>query len=185
MKVARRGGTVMNAVLEYEDCAALATRHQAAVRDVHAAAVNAYFQQRERVQVMSTEQPQPESSPTTAPTLPAAAPAEDLRVGIEEFLKLDLRAARVLAAERVPKSRKLLKLEVDLGHERRTLVAGIAEAYEPEALVGRVVAVVANLKPAIVMGVESNGMILAASTPGGLPIVVEFEKEPPLGARIK
>ena len=137
---------------------------------------------------MSTEQPQPESSPSTAPTLPAeppAAPAQDLRVGIEEFLKLDLRAARVLAAERVPKSRKLLKLEVDLGDERRTLVAGIAEAYEPEALVGRVVAVVANLKPAIVMGVESNGMILAASTPGGLPIVVGFEKEPPLGARIK
>jgi methionyl-tRNA synthetase len=106
-------------------------------------------------------------------------------VGIEEFLKLDLRAARVLAAERVPKSRKLLKLEVDLGDERRTLVAGIAEAYEPETLVGRVVAVVANLKPATVMGVESNGMILAASTPGGLPIVVGFEKEPPLGARIK
>jgi methionyl-tRNA synthetase len=137
---------------------------------------------------MSTEQPPAESSPSTAPRLPAeppAAPAQDLRVGIEEFLKLDLRAARVLAAERVPKSRKLLKLEVDLGDERRTLVAGIAEAYEPEALVGRVVAVVANLKPAIVMGVESNGMILAASTPGGLPIVVGFEKEPPLGARIK
>jgi methionyl-tRNA synthetase len=137
---------------------------------------------------MSTEQPQAESSPSTAPPLPAeppAAPAQDLRVGIEEFLKLDLRAARVLAAERVPKSRKLLKLEVDLGDERRTLVAGIAEAYEPEALVGRVVAVVANLKPAIVMGVESNGMMLAASTPGGLPIVVGFEKEPPLGARIK
>jgi len=137
---------------------------------------------------MSTEQPQGESSPSTAPPLPAeppAAPAQDLRVGIEEFLKLDLRAARVLAAERVPKSRKLLKLEVDLGDERRTLVAGIAEAYEPEALVGRVVAVVANLKPAIVMGVESNGMILAASSPGGLPIVVGFEKEPPLGARIK
>jgi methionyl-tRNA synthetase len=137
---------------------------------------------------MSTEQPPAEFSPSTAPPLPAeppAAPAHDLRVGIEEFLKLDLRAARVLAAERVPKSRKLLKLEVDLGDERRTLVAGIAEAYEPEALVGRVVAVVANLKPAIVMGVESNGMILAASTPGGLPIVVGFEREPPLGARIK
>jgi len=137
---------------------------------------------------MSTEEWHPESSPSTAPPLPAEspeAPAQDPRVGIEEFLKLDLRAARVLAAERVPKSRKLLKLEVDLGGERRTLVAGIAEAYEPEALVGRVVAVVANLKPATVMGVESNGMILAASAPGGLPIVVGFEKEPPLGARIK
>ena len=130
-----------------------------------------------------------------APITPAAAAApdapatpavpQDPRVGIDEFLKLDLRAARVVAAERVPKSRKLLKLEVDLGTERRTLVAGIAEAYEPEALVGRVIAMVANLKPATVMGVESNGMILAASAPGGLPIVVGFEKEPPLGARIK
>jgi methionyl-tRNA synthetase len=134
-----------------------------------------------------------DESPT--PTTPGAAAApdapatpavpQDARVGIEEFLKLDLRAARVMAAERVPKSRKLLKLEVDLGTERRTLVAGIAEAYEPEALVGRVVAMVANLKPAVVMGVESNGMILAATAPGGLPIVVSFEKEPPLGARIK
>jgi methionyl-tRNA synthetase len=115
----------------------------------------------------------------------AAAPPEDPRVGIEDFLKLDLRVARVVAAERVPKSRKLLKLEVDLGTERRTLVAGIAEAYEPEALVGRVIGMVANLKPATVMGVESNGMILAASAPGGLPVVVSFDKEPPLGARIK
>ena len=125
--------------------------------------------------------------PAPAPAGPAAPPAapEPERVGIEEFLKLDLRAARVVAAERVPKSRKLLKLEVDLGTERRTLVAGIAEAYEPEALVGRVIAMVANLKPATVMGVESNGMILAASAPGGLPIVVSFDKEPPLGARIK
>jgi len=106
-------------------------------------------------------------------------------VGIEEFLKLDLRVARVVAAERVPKSRKLLKLEVDLGSERRTLVAGIAEAYEPEALVGRVIGMVANLRPATVMGVESNGMILAASGPGGLPVVVSFDKEPPLGSRIK
>jgi methionyl-tRNA synthetase len=137
---------------------------------------------------MSTEQPPPEASPLAEPAIAAetpAAPVEDTRVGIEEFLKLDLRTARVVAAERVPKSRKLLTLEVDLGHERRTLVAGIAEAYEPDALIGRVVAIVANLKPATVMGVESNGMILAASAPGGLPIVVGFEKEPPLGVRIK
>jgi len=122
-----------------------------------------------------------------APDGPAAAPPvpELERVGIEDFLKLDLRAARIVAAERVPKSRKLLKLEVDLGTERRTLVAGLAEAYEPDALVGRVIGMVANLKPATVMGVESNGMILAASAPGGLPIVVSFDKEPPLGARIK
>jgi methionyl-tRNA synthetase len=127
--------------------------------------------------------PAPAAAPSAAPAPPAAPLPE--RVGIEDFLKLDLRVARVVAAERVPKSRKLLKLDVDLGTERRTLVAGIAEAYEPETLVGRVIAVVANLKPAIVMGVESNGMILAASAPGGLPVVVSFDKEPPLGARIK
>jgi methionyl-tRNA synthetase len=123
------------------------------------------------------------ADPSAAPPPPAAPLPE--RVGIEDFLKLDLRVARVAAAERVPKSRKLLKLEADLGTERRTLVAGIAEAYEPEALVGRVIGMVANLKPAVVMGVESNGMILAASGPGGLPVVVSFDKEPPLGARIK
>jgi methionyl-tRNA synthetase len=121
---------------------------------------------------------------TAAPPPPVAAPQPE-QVGIEDFLKLDLRVARVVAAERVPKSRKLLKLEVDLGTERRTLVAGIAEAYEPEALVGRIIGMVANLKPAVVMGVESNGMILAASAPGGVPVVVSFDKEPPLGARIK
>jgi len=127
----------------------------------------------------------PSVNPPVSGPAPAAADAQPERVGIEEFLKLDLRVARVVAAERVPKSRKLLKLEVDLGDERRTLVAGIAEAYEPEALVGRVIGMVANLKPAVVMGVESNGMILAASAPGGLPVIVSFDKEPPLGARIR
>ena len=135
-----------------------------------------------------------DETPSANPSVPAPAPGEPPaaspapepeRVGIEEFLKLDLRVARVVAAERVPKSRKLLKLEVDLGSERRTLVAGIADAYEPEALVGRVIGMVANLRPATVMGVESNGMILAASAPGGLPVVVSFDKEPPLGSRIR
>jgi methionyl-tRNA synthetase len=138
---------------------------------------------------MSADDTPSAGTPVPAPAPvepPAASPApEPERVGIEDFLKLDLRVARVIAAERVAKSRKLLKLEVDLGSERRTLVAGIAEAYEPEALVGRVIGMVANLKPATVMGVESNGMILAASAPGGLPVVVSFDKEPPLGSRIK
>ena len=125
--------------------------------------------------------PAPQAPVESAP----APPAEDARVGIEDFLKLDIRAARIVAAERVPKSKKLMRLEVDLGAERRQLVAGIAEAYEPEALVGRVVAVIVNLKPATLMGIQSNGMILAASAPGGLPILVAFEKEPPLGARVK
>jgi methionyl-tRNA synthetase len=130
-----------------------------------------------------SQTPVPAPEPAAAPQPAAAAQPE--RVAIEDFLKLDLRVARIVAAERVPKSRKLLKLEVDLGTERRTLVAGIAEAYEPEALVGRLVGMVANLKPAVVMGVASDGMILAASAPGGLPVIVSFDKEPPLGARIK
>ena len=124
----------------------------------------------------------------TAETVPEAAlavPPESPRISIEDFLKVEMRVARIVAAERVPKSKKLMKLEVDLGTEKRTLVAGIAEAYEAEALVGRVVAVVVNLQPATLMGVQSNGMILAASAPGGLPVLVGFEKEPPLGTRLK
>ena len=76
-------------------------------------------------------------------------------------MKVELRVAKVLAAERVPKSKKLLKLLVDVGTEQRTIVAGIAEAYEPEALVGRTIVIVFNLKPAKLMGIESNGMVLA------------------------
>ncbi len=135
---------------------------------------------------MEHEQPGTEPAPATAPASVAGpAPAEDPRISIDEFMRVDIRAARVVAAERVPKSRKLMKLEVDLGSERRTLVAGIAEAYEPEALVGRIVPIVVNLKPATLMGIASNGMILAANHPGGLPIVLSFEKEPVLGSRIK
>jgi len=118
-------------------------------------------------------------------TAQAPAQAQDSRVSIEEFLRIDIRAARIVAAERVAKSRKLMKIEVDLGDERRTLVAGIADSYEPEALVGKVVPIVANLKPATLMGIASNGMILAANHPGGQPIVLTFDKEPVLGSRIK
>lgn len=121
-----------------------------------------------------------------APATPdAQAPDDDGRIAIDEFMRIDIRAARIVAAERVPKSKKLMKLEVDLGTERRTLVAGIAEAYEAEALVGKVVPILVNLKPATLMGIQSNGMILAANHPGGLPIVLTFDKEPVLGSRVK
>ena len=97
-----------------------------------------------------------------------------------------MRGAKLVTAERVPKSRKLIKLEVDLGSEVRVVVAGIAGAYEPEALVGRTVVVVANLKPAKLMGVESNGMVLAASLEGDVPMLVGFGDQPPtLGARVR
>ena len=88
-------------------------------------------------------------------------------------MSVELRVARVLSAERVPKSKKLMKLGIDAGSEQRTIVAGIAEAYEPEPLVGRLIVIVANLKPAKLMGIESNGMVLAASTDSGQPVLVE------------
>ena len=114
-----------------------------------------------------------------------AATTPDLRLSIDEVMKIDLRVARVLAAERVPSSRKLMRLEVDLGTEQRTIVAGIADAYEAEALVGRTIAVVANLKAARLMGIESNGMVLAASPDGGKPLLVGFDEPPPPGTRIR
>jgi methionyl-tRNA synthetase len=135
-----------------------------------------------------TEKP-PEPAPSgEAPAPPPAGtvpPQADTRLSIDEFLKIELRVAKVLAAEKVPNSRKLMKIEVDLGAERRTLVAGIAEAYQPEQLVGRSIAVVANLKPAKLMGIESNGMLLAASPDGGQPVLVNFDEPPPPGTRIR
>ncbi len=121
---------------------------------------------------------------TPAPATPPAPAAAD-RIAIDDFMKIELRVARVLAAERVPKSTRLLKLHVDVGTEQRTLVAGIAEAYEPEALVGKSVVVVFNLKPAKLMGIESNGMVLAASPDGGKPIVATFDEPPAPGTRVR
>jgi methionyl-tRNA synthetase len=100
----------------------------------------------------------PAAAPASAPAPAAAAPAPATeRITIDDFLKIDLRTAKVLAAEKVPNSRKLMKLSIDVGTEQRTLVAGIAEAYEPEQLVGRTVGIVFNLKPAKLMGIESTG----------------------------
>ena len=112
-------------------------------------------------------------------------PAEDNRISIDDFMKVELRVAKVLEAEAVPKSKKLMKLKVDVGTEQRTIVAGIAEAYQPEQLVGRTIAIVFNLKPAKLMGVESNGMVLAASVDGGKPILVAFDEPVPPGARVR
>jgi methionyl-tRNA synthetase len=124
-----------------------------------------------------------------APAPPPASPAEprslDGRIAIDDFMKVELRAARVMAATRVPNSKKLIKIDVDLGTEQRTIVAGIAEAYEADALVGRFVAIVANLKPAKLMGIESNGMVLAASPDGGAPILLTFDQPPAAGTRIR
>jgi methionyl-tRNA synthetase len=156
----------------------------------------------ERIPTAVTDNPTPPATPPSPPA-PAsstaassaaapgtAAPAQGTgvaadRIVIDDFMKVELRVARVIAAERVEKSKKLLKLQVDVGTEQRTLVAGIAEAYEPEALVGKSVVVVFNLKPAKLMGIESNGMVLAASPEGGKPEVVTFVNPPAPGTRVR
>jgi methionyl-tRNA synthetase len=124
--------------------------------------------------------------PPAAAAAPAASPpAEDTRISIDEFMKVDLRVAKVLEAEAVPKSKKLIKMKVDTGRDQRTIVAGIAEAYQPEQLVGRTIVVVANLQPAKLMGIESNGMVLAGSPDGGKPILVAFDQDVPAGSRVR
>jgi methionine--tRNA ligase beta chain len=106
------------------------------------------------------------------------------KIDIDRFFELDLRVARVQTAERIAGTDKLLRLEVDLGSERRQIVAGVALAYEPDRLVGKSIVVVANLQPARIRGVESQGMLLAADL-GGRPIVATFEEEVPPGTRVR
>jgi methionyl-tRNA synthetase len=116
---------------------------------------------------------------------PSTAPALPTHITIDDFIKVDLRVAQILVAERVPKADKLLRLEVDLGYEKRQILAGIAQYYEPEKLIGRKIVIVANLAPRKMRGLESNGMLLAASLPEGNPVLAGFLEEVPLGARLK
>lgn len=120
--------------------------------------------------------PAPESA-VGGPGIPEA--------GIEDFRKLDLRVARVVAAERVPKSEKLLRITVSLGSEERQVIAGIAKHYEPSVLIGKKVVIVANLKPAKLMGLESRGMILAASDEAGNLHILTPDGEIPEGSVVK
>ncbi|HXE08298.1 MAG TPA: methionine--tRNA ligase subunit beta, partial [Acidobacteriaceae bacterium] len=107
-------------------------------------------------------------------------------ISIDDFAKVDLRVARVLVAERIPKADKLLRLEVDLGYEKRQILAGIAQFYEPEKLVGRKVVIVANLAPRKMRGLESQGMVVAASVgPDGAPVLAGFLEDVEIGARLK
>jgi methionyl-tRNA synthetase len=99
----------------------------------------------------------------------------DEKISFEEFKKVDLRVATVMAAERVEGTDKLMKLQLDLGTEKRQIVAGIAAVYRPENMVGRQIVIVANLQPAVIRGVESNGMLLAANV-DGRPEIVTFER---------
>jgi len=112
-------------------------------------------------------------------TIEPAAP----RIKIDEFGKVELRVAEIVAAEALPKSKKLLRLTVSLGEEQRTVVAGIAEHYAPAELVGKKIVIVANLEPAKLMGIESNGMVLAASA-GGKLAVLSLDRDLPPGAKV-
>ena len=155
----------------------------------------------ERMQKMEEEQrgtpvadapaaPPATSAQTNAPVpaVPAATPAAasaNEKISIDDFAKIELRVGVVKVAERVPKADKLLRLEVDIGTEVRQVLAGIAEAYAPETLVGRKVVIVANLAPRKLRGLESNGMIVAASLEDGKPVLAGFLEDVPVGARLK
>ena len=137
--------------------------------------------------VQSSEPRQPAAMPAK-PEAAAAKPAATIpegKISIDDFAKVELRVAQVKTAERVKGADKLLRLEVDLGTEVRQLVAGIAEAYEPETLIGRKVVIVANLAPRKLRGLESNGMIVAASPEGGKPVLASFLEDVPVGTRLK
>jgi methionyl-tRNA synthetase len=124
------------------------------------------------------------STAITPPPTPAAT-VPDGKISIEDFAKVELRVGQVKVAERVKGADKLLRLEVDLGNEVRQVVAGIAEAYTPETLVGRKVVLVVNLAPRKLRGLESNGMIVAASPEGGKPVLASFLEDVPIGTRLK
>ena len=124
-------------------------------------------------------------TPPSGEALPASPQTpEEPRISIEDFAKVQMRVGQVLEAEKVAGSRKLIKLKVDIGNEVRQVVAGIAEAYEPAALVNRKIVVVANLKPAKLMGLESNGMVVAA-TADGKPVLATFAEDVPNGSLLR
>jgi methionyl-tRNA synthetase len=156
----------------------------------------------ERMQNMEEQQrpplatSEPKAQPATqaqpsAPAVQTATPAPkppattDGKISIDDFAKIELRVGQVKVAERVKGADKLLRLEVDLGTEVRQVVAGIAEAYAPETLIGRKVVIVANLAPRKLRGLESNGMIVAASPEGGKPVLCSFLEDVPIGSRLK
>jgi methionyl-tRNA synthetase len=125
-------------------------------------------------------------APKAAPPAQAAATVADGKISIDDFMKVELRVGQVKAAEKVKGADKLLRLEVDIGTEVRQLVAGIALAYKPEDLIGRKVVIVANLQPRKLRGLESNGMIVAASVgEDGKPVLAGFLEDVPVGAKLK
>jgi methionyl-tRNA synthetase len=152
----------------------------------------------EQAEILGKTQPAAtESVPVEAPAAtpapepqPAEAPAEveekSPMISIDDFAKVDLRVGVVKSAEKVKKADRLLHLMVDIGEpELRSIVAGIAEAYDPETIVGRKIVIVANLEPRKLRGLVSQGMVVAASAEGGKPALVGFHEDTPIGARLR
>ena len=145
----------------------------------------------ERIEAMANEELNSAAAPaaargTSTSAAPAAQPLADSKIGIEDFAKVEMRVGQVKTAERIVGADKLLKLTVDIGSEIRQICAGIAQYYEPDSLVGRKVVVVTNLAPRKLRGVESNGMIVAASVgPEGRPVLAGFHEDVEVGARLK
>jgi methionyl-tRNA synthetase len=147
------------------------------------------------VEQQPDNKPNPESrTPSFEPAAPPAGqsasaapqPQADAKISIDDFAKVEMRVGEIVSAERIPKADKLLKIMVDIGTEVRQVCAGIAEYYEPEKLVGMKVVVVTNLQPRKLRGIESNGMIVAASVgPEGKPVLATFAEDVPKGARLK
>ena len=135
------------------------------------------------------QQEVPAVNPQLAPIPVQAAPAEPLaepamgKISIDHFRQVQMRAGKIIEAERVPKSNKLIRMVVDFGGETRQIVGGIGKKYAPESLVGKTCPFVFNLQPAKLMGVESNGMIIAGNL-GGEPVLLQFLEDVPPGSPI-
>ncbi len=140
------------------------------------------------VKTVSEYPASPQATPTTSPPANTSSPAPQApalpQITIDEFMKVQLKTAKVLSAERVHKSEKLLKLQVSLGSEQRQIVAGIGKKYDPESLVGKTIVIVANLKPAKLMGIESQGMVLAAGDTEVRGLITILEEVDP-GTKVK
>ncbi|MBR3998599.1 MAG: methionine--tRNA ligase subunit beta, partial [Clostridia bacterium] len=147
----------------------------------------ALFARIDEAKLMAEIEAEREAAKKAAEALEKAAqkpekPEGIAQIGIDDFMNVELRTAQILECEKVPKAKKLLKLKINLGYEERTVVSGIAKFYEPDQLIGKKIIVVANLKPAVLCGIESNGMILAS---GDEQVRVVFlDPETPNGERV-
>ena len=149
-------------------------------------AIERMEQMEEQIRAEGAPKPAEPGKPAAAAPPAAAVAAGDGKITIEDFMKVELRVGEIKSAERIAGADKILKLMVDIGTEVRQIVAGIAQFYEPEKLVGRRVVVVVNLAPRKLRGVESNGMVVAATVgPEGRPVLAGFHEDAPVGSRLK